>query len=77
MAKDIVFVHVFDYLEYLWFQMFSSILVSNITVNRTGPTLLGLCQNRVKFLLRNIFIVGHYIALKLIEDKRLVECWAG
>ena len=26
-------------------------------------------------ILRNIVIVGLYIALKLTEDKMLVECW--
>ena len=45
-------------------------------LNRTDLTWLGLCHNIVETFLRNIFIVGLCIALKLIEYQRLVECWA-
>ena len=63
-----VFVHIFDYMYYSWLQMFSSLLV----LDRTYPTWLGLCQNRVNTFLRYIFINGLYIALKFIEYQRLV-----
>ena len=58
-------------MEYPWIQMFSLLLV----LNRTGPTWLRLFQNIVEIFLKNVFIVALYIALKLIEDQRLVECW--
>ena len=58
-------------MKYSWLQMFSLILV----FNRTDTTWIGLCHNRVNPFLRNVFIDGLYIALKLIEYQRLVEYW--
>ena len=60
-------------MEYPWLRMLSSLLILNTTVNRTDPTWIGLWYNRDKKVLINIFIVGLYIALKLIENQRLVE----
>ena len=49
--------------------IFSLLLI----LNRIGLTWLGMCQNRVEIFLRNVFIVGLYITLKLIEYQRLRE----
>ena len=39
-------------------------------LNRTDKILVGVCRSIVKTFFE-------YIALNLMEDKRLVECWYG
>ena len=59
-------------MDHPWIHMLSSLIV----LNRTDIKWIALCQNRVEMFLRSTFIVGMYIALKLIKYQRLVECWA-
>ena len=61
---------IFYYMEYYWINMFWLILV----FSRTYTTCIGLCHNRAETFFWIMF-VGTYIALKLIEDQRIVECW--
>ena len=49
-----VFVYIFDYMEYPWLQVFPSLLV----LDRTEPTWLRLCQDKIKTFLRIFVLLG-------------------
>ena len=58
--------------EHSWIQILLSCLVLNRN-DLIDPIWLRICQKGLEILLRNIVIVGLYIALKFIEYQGIFE----